>query len=198
MIGYLKGHLLERSPEVVLLDVGGVGYEVYIPVSTFYELERADPEAAVGLFIHTYLRDDGLTLYGFWTEGEKRLFLKLLGVGGIGPRLARVILSGIPPADLVSALQAGDVGRLSSIPGVGRKTAERMILELKDKVGELAGGAPVAAPPTPAGDDLVSALVNLGWKPAHAERAVVETRRDHPEAAFPELLRLALKKLSRA
>lgn len=198
MIGHLKGKLLQRSPEVILLDVQGVGYEVHIPVSTFLELEKAG-DGEVGLFIHTHLRDDGLTLFGFWSEPEKRLFLKLLGVGGIGPRLARVILSGMPPQELLAALAAGDVVRLSSIPGVGKKTAQRMVLELKDKVAGLHFGDASAAPlRVPAGDDLVSALINLGYKPAHAERAVAETRRDHPDAAFPELLRQSLKRLSRA
>lgn len=199
MIGYLRGTPLRRSPEVVLLDVQGVGYEIHIPVSTFYEIERVGDGAAVGLFIHTHLREDGLTLFGFWTEREKLLFLKLIGVGGIGPRLARVILSGMPPQDLLAALAAGDVVRLSTIPGVGTKTAQRMVLELRDKVGDLTAGEPaVTTAAGPADDDLVSALVNLGYKPAQAERVVAETRREHPEAGFPELLRQSLKRLSRA
>lgn len=197
MIGYLRGVVHRKSPEAVILDVGGVGYEVHIPVSTFYEIERAGGETPVGLHIHTHLRDDGLSLYGFWTEQEKRLFVKLLGVGGIGPKLARVILSGMPPKELLAALAAGDAARLSTIPGVGKKTAERMVLELKEKVADLAADEP-AAPRLAADDDLVSALTNLGYKRPLAERAVASTRREAPDAAFPELLRRSLKKLSRA
>ena len=200
MIGYLRGTVLHRGTEEVILDVGGVGYEVHIPVSTYYEIERAGkdaPDAVIGLHIYTHLRDDGLSLFGFWSEQEKLLFEKLLGVGGIGPRLARVILSGMPPGDLLDALAAGDIARLSSIPGVGKKTAQRMVLELKDKVADLAVGERTA-PPSPADDDLVSALVNLGYKPSQAERAVAATRQDNPDAPFPDLLRRSLKKLSRA
>jgi Holliday junction DNA helicase RuvA len=196
MIGLLRGQVLAKSPERVLLDVGGVGYELHVPVSTYLELERlADGEPA-RLYVHTHMRDDALSLYGFWSEQEKALFERLIAVSGIGPRLARVILSGMQPADLVGALAAGDVARLSSIPGVGKKTAERMVLELRDKVQGLAAGMPGAtAPPD---DDLVSALVNLGYKRNPAERAVVAARRDLPDAEFPELLRASLKQLSRA
>ena len=197
MIGFLRGTVHQRRTDSVILDVGGVGYEIHIPVSTYYEIERAGEDATVELHIFTHLRDDGLSLFGFWTEGEKHLFEKLLGVGGIGPKLARVILSGMAPKDLLDALGAGDVARLSSIPGVGKKTAQRMVLELKDKVAELAVGEP-AAPPAAADDDLVSALVNLGYKESLAERAVAAIRRENPDAEFPELLRLSLKKLSRA
>lgn len=197
MIGFLRGTVHQRRTDSVILDVGGVGYEVHIPVSTYYEIERAGEDAPVELHIFTHLRDDGLSLFGFWTEGEKQLFEKLLGVGGIGPKLARVILSGMAPKDLLDALAAGDIARLSSIPGVGKKTAQRMVLELKDKVAELAVGEPAVAP-VPADDNLVSALVNLGYKESLAERAVAATRRENPDAEFPELLRLSLKKLSRA
>jgi Holliday junction DNA helicase RuvA len=197
LIGLLRGTVHRRRTDSVILDVGGVGYEVHIPVSTYYEIERAGEDATVELHIYTHLRDDGLSLFGFWTEREKLLFERLLGVGGIGPKLARVILSGMAPKDLLDALGAGDIARLSSIPGVGKKTAQRMVLELKDKVADLAVGEP-AAPPAPADDDLVSALVNLGYKPSLAERAVAATRRESPDAEFPELLRLSLKKLSRA
>jgi Holliday junction DNA helicase RuvA len=201
MIGLLRGAVLARSPERVLLDVGGVGYEVWVPLSTFSELQRLPEGATARLHVHTHLREDALTLYGFWTEREKALFERLIGVAGIGPRLARVILSGLAPADLVAALAAGDALRLATIPGVGRKTAERMVLELRDKVADLAAAEPAAAPgpgAPPADEDLVSALVNLGYKRAPAERAVVEARRERPEADFPALLRASLQRLSRA
>ncbi|HEX2162333.1 MAG TPA: Holliday junction branch migration protein RuvA [Thermoanaerobaculia bacterium] len=200
MIGSLTGRAVEREPDRLLIEVGGVGYEVLVPVSTYVEVERrataeeGPPE--VRLHVHTHLREDGLTLFGFWTGREKRLFLKLIAVSGIGPKLARVVLSGMPPDDLVTAIARGDAARLATIPGIGKKTAERMVLELRDKVGDLAA----ALPPRPAegGDEeVVSALVNLGYKRPQAERAVGEVRRELPEADFPELLRKSLARLSR-
>ena len=195
MIGQLTGTVVRKTPEKVLLDVHGVGYEVHVPISTYLELERLADGATASLHVHTHVREDALALYGFWTERERELFEKLIAVGGIGPRLARVILSGMPPDDLLAALAAGDTARLSTIPGVGKKTAERMVLELKEKVQALAAELPARA--VPVGDDLVSALVNLGYKPSQAERAVALARRDEPEADFPELLRASLKRLSR-
>ena len=198
MIGYLQGHLLSTTPERLLLDVQGVGYEVNIPLSTFYEIERRAPGDRVALFIHTQVREDDISLFGFWTEREKLLFERLIGVSGIGARLARVVLSGMAPDDLLAAIAAGDVGRLSTIPGVGKKTAERMVLELKDKMRELAAGLPEKAAAVPADQDVVSALVNLGYKSTLAERAVAEVRRERPDAAFNDLLRASLGRLSRA
>ena len=180
----------------MLVDVQGVGYEVQIPLSTFYEIERAGTGGAIQLFIHTHLREDGIALFGFWSEREKQLFEQLIGVSGIGPRLARVVLSGMAADDLLAALAAGDLGRLTSIPGIGRKTAERMVLELRDKMRELAAELPGRAA-APASEEVVSALVNLGYKPAQAERAVAEARRDRPDAPFQDLLRASLNRLSR-
>ena len=196
MIGYLEGRPLKVGPEKVLLDVGGVGYEVHIPLSTFYEIERRGEGERISLYVHTHLREDGIALFGFWSEREKALFEKLIGVGGIGPRLARVILSGMPPDDLLAALAAGDLGRLASIPGIGKKTAERMVLELREKMRELAADLPEK--PVAADGDVVSALVNLGYKSSLAERAVADVRRERPDAAFHELLRSSLNRLSRA
>jgi holliday junction DNA helicase RuvA len=199
MIGYLQGHLLRTTPERLLLDVQGVGYEVHIPLSTFYEIERRAPGDRVALFIHTQVREDDISLFGFWTEREKLLFERLIGVSGIGPRLARVALSGMAPDDLLAAIAAGDIGRLSTIPGVGKKTAERMVLELRDKMRELAAALPeTPAAAGPADQDVVSALVNLGYKSSQAERAVADARREKPEAAFNDLLRASLNRLSRA
>lgn len=195
MIGYLHGSLLSSTPETVLLDVNGVGYEVHVSLSTLQEIERRAGER-VRLFIHTHLREDEIALFGFWTEREKRLFLHLVSVSGIGPRLARAVLSGMPPDDLLSALAAGDLGRLATIPGIGKKTAERMVLELRDKVRALAAELPERA--VPADQDVVSALVNLGYKAAQAERAVAETLREKPDAPFHEILRSSLNRLSRA
>jgi Holliday junction DNA helicase RuvA len=195
MIGYLKGTVLRSSPERVLVDVQGVGYEVHVPLSTYYEIERAGPGGAVQLFIHTHLREDGIALFGFASEREKLLFEKLIAVSGIGPRLARVVLSGMAADDLLAALAAGDLARLTTIPGIGRKTAERMVLELREKMRELAAELPGRA--APAGEEVVSALINLGYKPAQAERAVAEARREHPDASFQALLRLSLNRLAR-
>ncbi|MDX1644292.1 MAG: Holliday junction branch migration protein RuvA, partial [Thermoanaerobaculia bacterium] len=161
MIGYLEGRIRKSTPEVLLLDVRGVGYEVLIPLSTYYELERAPADEPVGLHIRTHLRDDSLTLYGFWTERERLLFDHLIAVGGIGPKLARVILSGMSPDELLTALAAGDIALLTRTPGVGKKTAERMVVELRDKVQELAAELEVE-PPSSTDDDLVEALVSLG------------------------------------
>lgn len=197
MIGFLRGRLLDSSPDRVLLDVGGVGYDVHIPLSTYTELQRAAEGGTVGLFIHTHLREGAIDLFGFHTAREKLLFEKLIAVGGIGPRLARVILSGMAPEDLLASLAAGDLARLATIPGIGKKTAERMVLELKDKLQELAAELPERPAAGPE-DDLVLALVNLGYRPAEAERAVGKAREADPEADFEALLRASLKVLSRA
>jgi Holliday junction DNA helicase RuvA len=199
MIGSLRGRAVERDPERLLIDVDGVGYEVLVPVSTDVEVERQagaeDGPPAVHLHVHTHVREDAILLFGFWTAREKQLFLRLIAVSGIGPKLARVVLSGMPPDDLVTALAAGDSARLATIPGVGKKTAERMVLELREKVGDLAASLPARA--FEGGDEVVSALVNLGYKRPQAERAVGEVRRELPDADFPELLRKSLARLSR-
>jgi len=199
MIGSLRGRAVERDPERLLIDVDGVGYEVLVPVSTYVEVERRagaeDGAPAVHLHVHTHVREDAILLFGFWTAREKQLFLRLIAVSGIGPKLARVVLSGMPPDDLVTALAAGDSARLATIPGVGKKTAERMVLELREKVGDLAASLPARA--LEGGDEVVSALVNLGYKRPQAERAVGEVRRELPDADFPELLRKSLARLSR-
>ena len=198
MIGSLQGILLRAEPDRLLLDVQGVGYEVRIPLSTWYEIEKRRDER-IRLFIHTHMREDGISLFGFWTEREKALFERLIGVSGIGPRLAQVVLSGLPPDDLMSAIGRGDLGRLATIPGVGKKTAERIVLELREKMRELAAGLPEeSAAAVPADQDVVSALVNLGYKANLAERAVAEVRREKPDAAFNDLLRASLNRLSRA
>jgi Holliday junction DNA helicase RuvA len=198
MIGFLKGKMLRCTPECVLLDIGGVGYETHISLSTFYELEKVGDESPVGLFVYTHVREDAIELFGFWSEREKLLFEKLIAVSGIGPRLARVILSGMPPDELVACLAAGDTARLSTIPGIGKKTAERMVVELKDRVQALAAELPRLAAVTPLAEDLVGALVNLGYKRAEAQRAVAGAREDHPGAPSHELLRAALQRLSRS
>src|SRR5215471_7661749 len=136
MIGRLTGRLAEKNPDQVILDVGGVGYLVHIPLSTFYELPELESPAS--LWVHTHVREDTLALYGFLTERERALFLLLIGVAGIGPRVALTVLSGIPPSELVVALRNQDVRRLIAVPGVGKKTAERMVLELAEKAASFA------------------------------------------------------------
>jgi len=200
MIGYLRGTILHRQPDAILLDVGGVGYHVHVSLATYAEIEQAGGDGEIGLHVFTHVWSDGIALYGFWTELEKRLFEKLIAVSGIGPRLARVILSGMPPAELIATLAAADATRLTRIPGVGKKSAERMIVELKDKVAELEAEAGQAAP-APLGtvrveDDLISALTNLGYKPARAEQAARDALRDDPDADMHVLLRAALKRLA--
>ena len=200
MIGWLSGKVVQAVPDRLILDVGGVGYQVAIPLSTYYELQKADAGATIRLFIHTHVREDALALYGFWTERERELFERLIAVSGIGPRLAQVVLSGMAPDELIAALAAGDVARLVRIPGVGKKTAERMVVELRDKLQALAAQLPAARATAASGgsdNDLVAALVNLGYKPSLAEGAVGAARKEAPEAAFHELLRLALRRLSR-
>ena len=196
MIGRLTGRLAAKAPDQVLLDVGGVGYLVHIPLSTFYELPETESPAS--LWIHTHVREDALALYGFLTERERTLFLLLLGVTGIGPRVALTVLSGIPPAELVEALRAQDVRRLVAVPGVGKKTAERMVLELAEKVASLPGEAPAGAPAAVAADDVISALVNLGYRKAEAERAVDAIARAGGSREFGPFLKEALRRLTSA
>ena len=196
MIGHLQGTAISITPQRVIVDVQGVGYEVHVPLSTYYEIEKAGSSGPVRLHIHTHLREDGISLYGFWSAQERELFLKLIAVSGIGPRLAQVVLSGMAARDLVAAITGGDVARLTTIPGVGKKTAERMVVELRDGLRDFAADLPARGAP-PAEDDLVAALINLGYKAAMAERAVAQVRHDQPGAAFHELLRASLKRLSR-
>ena len=197
MIGHLRGTLAAAAPERVLVEVGGVGYEVHVSLATFSELDRAGVGAEVALHVHTHVREDQLALYGFWSAREKELFERLIGVSGIGPRLAQVVLSGMAPEDLIDALAAGDVARLTRIPGVGKKTAERMVVELRDALQALAREAAPARPAAASAEDLVAALEHLGYKRGQAEKAVADARRDAPAAPFHELLPLALRRLSR-
>jgi Holliday junction DNA helicase RuvA len=200
VIGRLAGRVARKAPQAVLLDVGGVGYQVTIPLSTFYALPAEGETAA--LEVSTQVREDAITLYGFATQREKRLFEQLIAVSKIGPKLATAVLSGMPVDDLCAALAAGDVARLSTIPGVGAKTAERMALELRGKVapgGDEAGraaAAPAAADAgTLAAQDAVAALVNLGYRQKDAEKAVGRAGREG-ETALEALIRRALAILS--
>ena len=194
MIGRLVGRLATKATDHVILDVGGVGYLVHIPLSTFYDLPEAENPAS--LWIHTHVREDTLSLFGFLTERERALFLMLIDVAGIGPRVALTVLSGIPPADLIEALRSGDARRLMAVPGVGKKTAERMVLELSEKAAKFSAEPAAPKAPTVAPEDVVSALVNLGYRKGDAERAVDSIGRAGAPKDFGEYLKLALKKLT--
>jgi holliday junction DNA helicase RuvA len=196
MIGRLTGRLASKAPDHVLLEVGGVGYLVHIPLSTFYDLP--EQESPASLWIHTHVREDALALFGFLTEREKALFLLLLGVTGIGPRVALTVLSGMPPNELVEALRSKDARKLVAVPGVGKKTADRMVLELSEKVSNLAPEAPAGETAAVAADDVISALVNLGYRKSEAERAVDAISRIGPPKDFGEFLKEALKRLTGA
>jgi Holliday junction DNA helicase RuvA len=198
MIGRLAGRLARKSPQGVLVDVGGVGYQVAIPLSTFYQLPGEGD--AVALEIATQVREDAIQLFGFATLREKELFGLLIAVSKIGPKLATAILSGLPVDDLCAAIAAGDVGRLSTIPGVGAKTAERMALELRGKVQPPAHAPGPGAPAVPglerqSAEDAVAALAGLGYRARDAEKAVARAARDG-ERDLEGLIRKALNILS--
>ena len=197
MIAYLRGALLEKNPSRLIVNVGGVGYDVQVPLSTFYVL--GEPGADVALRIHTHVREDVIALYGFATPLEQELFEKLIGISGIGPKLALAVLSGIEPPDLIRAVRHQDVARLTAIPGVGKKTAERIGLELKDRLPvTLPGADQAASAPAPADQlrsDLLSALLNLGYQRAAAEKAIDRTVA--PGSGFEQALRDVLRALTR-
>jgi Holliday junction DNA helicase RuvA len=192
MIALLRGTLIEKHPNQAIVETGGVGYDVAIPVSTFTKLPEAGAE--VRLRIHTHVREDALALYGFLTQDEKALFEKLIGVGGIGPTLAVKILSGLAAAELIPAIRRGEVDKLVRIPGVGKKTAERMVLELRDKL-PAATGEEAAAPEALSlvDQDVLSALLNLGCARPHAEAAVRKAKAAGVAAEFEPLFRRALE-----
>ncbi len=196
MIGYLKGTLLETETDRVLLDVGGVGYELHIPLSTYYEVQKVEEGGTAAFRIHTHVREDALLLYGFWTQRERIVFERLIAVSGIGPRLAQTILSGMACDDLIAALSQRNPRALQSIPGVGKKTAERMVLELEDKVRDLPS-ATAADTRAPTDSDLVAALTHLGYRRNLAEKAVAQVLAEHPDQPFADQLRNALSRLSR-
>jgi Holliday junction DNA helicase RuvA len=196
MIALLRGTLVEKNPSRLIVDVGGVGYDVLVPLSTFYVL--GEPGANVTLRIHTHVREEALALYGFATTLEQDLFERLISIGGVGPKLALAVLSGIEPAELVRAIRLQDVARLTAIPGIGKKTAERIGLELKDRLPPALQPADHAAPGPAPGDqlraDLLSALLNLGYPRPAAERAIDSTVKAG-DTAFEQALRDVLRAL---
>ncbi|MCD6306989.1 MAG: Holliday junction branch migration protein RuvA [Deltaproteobacteria bacterium] len=200
MIARLAGALLVKTPQSIIIDVGGVGYEVIVPLSTFYSLPETDHK--VELLIHTHVRDDALTLFGFGSSLEKNLFLMLISVSGIGPRLAVNVLSGIGPQELLEAIARGDAPRIQAIPGVGKKTAERIALELKDRACKALGGVDIPQSPNlnreerGMVEDAFSALVNLGYSAKSARRAVERANQRAGEMTLEGLIRKALRTLS--
>jgi len=197
MIAHLRGKLLAKHPNQAIVETGdGVGYDVTISVPTFSDLPNLGSEVA--LHIHTHVREDALALYGFLRATEKQLFEKLITVSGIGPKLAITILSGMPADEMVAAIRGNDIARLTRIPGIGRKTAERMVLELRDKLPAV-GAADVHAPP-PLGsveEDVLSALVNLGYQRPLAEKALASAGANGKHGSFESMFRAALAALSK-
>ncbi len=197
MIGHLRGRVFEKHPNRLVVDVAGVGYDVLVPLSTFYTC--GDPGSENALRIHTHVREDQLALYGFATPLELSMFERLIAVSGIGPKLALSVLSGIEPRDLVGAIQRNDLARLTAIPGVGKKTAERICVELRDRLPKAieAQGTP-ASPADALRDDLVSALLNLGYHRQAFDKVIDQILSSGNDQKFEDVLRVALKQLSRA
>lgn len=202
MLARLSGTLLEKSSGVALIDVGGVAYEVFISVNTFDRLPSPNEPATV--WTQLIVREDSMTLCGFHDRAEKEAFGKLLSVGGIGVKSALSTLSGFTPRELAAAIQAGDIKRISSVPGIGKKTAERLIVELRDKMPATEGGPGTELEkstgkiqPDVLRDDLVSALINFGWPAAAAEKAVTQTLQEESSRELSFLLKQAMKRLYR-
>jgi holliday junction DNA helicase RuvA len=199
VIAHLRGRIFEKHPNRLVLDINGVGYDVFVPLSTFYGL--GEPGTETALRIHTHVREDALVLYGFATLLEQELFERLIGVSGIGPKVALAVLSGIEPLELIRAIERGDLARLTAIPGVGKKTSERLVLELKDRlprahVAAVTAGVALSEPST-VRDDVLSALVNLGYHRPLAEKAVESAIKALPDVGFERTLKQALRELAR-
>jgi Holliday junction DNA helicase RuvA len=196
MIAHLRGQILDKHPNRLVVDVGGVGYDVLVPLSTFYGLGEVGAETA--LRIHTHVREDALQLFGFATRLEQDLFERLIAVSGIGPRLALAVLSGIEPPELIRAIHRGDLPRLTAIPGVGKKTAERLVVELKDRLPQAPDAAVAEALSTSSvpKDDVLSALINLGYHRPLAEKAV-DVALKVSGGDFERTLKQALRELAR-
>jgi Holliday junction DNA helicase RuvA len=198
VIASLRGRLLDKQPNRIVVDVAGVGYDVSVPLSTFYGL--GEPGGEVSLRIHTHVREDALALYGFATKLELDLFERLIAINGIGPKVALAVLSGIEPPDLVNAIERADLARLTAIPGIGKKTAERIVLELKDRLPKAqaaSGSHDHAGAPSALRDDVLSALMNLGYHRPLAEKAVDAAVRSTAGGDFERTLKQALRELAR-
>jgi Holliday junction DNA helicase RuvA len=200
LIAHLTGRLIQKQPNSVIVETrGGVGYELTVPLSTFYELGEVGSE--ITLKVYTHVREDALQLFGFHTERERQIFMHLTSVTGIGPKLAVTLLSGMSADEVVRAIRGGDLARLVAVPGVGKKTAERLVLELRDKVSSIPiGEAPAVYGAGAAIDalqsDVISALINLGYQRGAAERAVAMTLKEAKDADFQSALKTSLKRLA--
>ena len=195
MIARLFGKVADKQPNRLIVDVSGVGYDVQVPLSTFYV--SADVGGEMALRIHTHVREDQLALYGFATDLELMMFERLIGISGIGPKLALAVLSGIEPRELAGAIGRNDLARLTAIPGVGKKTAERICVELRDRIPKAIEAAP-ASPADSMREDLASALVNLGYHRQAIDKSLDKLLANQAEPRFEDALRSALKDLSRA
>jgi holliday junction DNA helicase RuvA len=199
MIAFLRGRVFDKHPNRIVVDVNGVGYELYVPLSTYYDV--GDVGSDISLRVHTHVREDALQLFGFLTALEQLLFERLIAISGIGPKLAIAVLSGIDTRELVASVQRADVARLTRIPGIGKKTAERIVLELKDRLADVAASEADEGvePPTAdrLRDDLVSALENLGYHRPLAEKAADAARARDGSAVFEDALKSALRELMR-
>jgi Holliday junction DNA helicase RuvA len=194
MIAHLRGRLISKHPNQAVVEAGGVGYDVTISVPTFSELPGTGGEVA--LHIHTHVREDSIALFGFVRPTEKQLFERLISVSGIGPKLGITILSGMSADEMVGAIRGNDVARLTRIPGIGKKTAERMVLELRDKLQTFDAAQPVATA-SPVEEDVLSALVNLGYQRPASERALAAAARNGKTSSFDVIFREALSILSK-
>jgi Holliday junction DNA helicase RuvA len=194
MIAHLRGKLISKHPNQAIVEAAGVGYDVAISVPTFSELPALNTEVA--FFIHTHVREDALALFGFLRAQEKQLFEKLLSVSGIGPKLAITILSGMPADAMISAIKGNNVASLTRIPGIGKKTAERMVLELRDKLDAFSASAEVATAASPVEEDVISALVNLGYQRPLAEKALARLGNVSSES-FDSLFRKSLAAMAK-
>ena len=198
MIAFLRGKVLDKQPNRIIVDVSGVGYDVQVPLSTFYEV--GEEGAEVTLRVYTHVREDALQLYGFLTDLERQVFERLIGISGIGPKLAIAVLSGMDSREVIAAIQRADVARLTGIPGIGKKTAERIVLELKDRLMKLAspveaGASTGAAATDRLRQDLLSALQNLGYHRPQAEKAIDAALKTDADANFEQALRSALREM---
>jgi holliday junction DNA helicase RuvA len=208
MIAHLSGTLLFKQTTTVILEVGGVGYEVTIPLSTFYDLPDAGTSSNVKLRIYTHVREDALQLYGFKTARERELFQQLISVSGIGPKLGITMLSGMNADEIIASIRTNNLARLTSIPGVGRKTAERLVIELRDKIAALSSpaleeefaaqaGAGASVSEDAVRDDALSALTNLGYQKASAEKAITAAMQEGGDVSVEMILRRALRTLAK-
>ena len=201
MIASLTGRLAFKAPTYLVLDVHGVGYEVFIPLSTYYGLPNLSE--SISLSVHTHVREDAIQLFGFLTSQEKDAFVLLTSVSGVGPKLALSVLSALPVSNLVSAIQSGDIEKLTTVPGIGNKSASRLVLELKDKVEKLHPGLASASESPRQGedatfDDALSALVNLGYRPQDAKEALKQVKKSNAKSiVLKDMIRESLKELAR-